>query len=154
MKEALAAVLRRPRLLFEQVVAYLLLGYLGYLWLGLPVGRMWQLAVLLGTALLWFAALFWVARRPFVMLRRDAPRQPIPRILLFSVVLAAIGIFGPWWLIDWVPALDSLASQAVSFFARFGLAYLLVLGCWLTFASLVAAAGTPPATQDSTTARP
>ena len=37
MKEALSAVLRRPRVVVEQFVAYLLLGYLAYLWLALPV---------------------------------------------------------------------------------------------------------------------
>jgi|SRR5687767_7551292 hypothetical protein len=152
MKEALAAVLRRPRLLVEQAAAYLLLGYLGYLWLGLPVGHMWQLAVLLVTALLWFTALLWIARRPFVMLRRDAPRVPMPQIILFGAVLAGIGILGPWWLIGWVPGLDSLASQAISFFTRFGLAYLLIIGCWLTFASLVTAAGTPSSTHENNTA--
>jgi hypothetical protein len=154
MREALSAVLRRPRLWIEQFIAYLLLGYLAYLWLALPVGRVWQVAVLLITALLWLGALLFVARRAVVMLRRDAPRMPAAKVLFFGVALAAVGLLGPWWLIQWVPTLESFGAQAASFVARFGLAYLLLLGCWLTFASLIAGAGRPASTHDSTAPRP
>jgi hypothetical protein len=141
MKEALSAVVRRPRVLIEQFVAYILLGYLGYLWLALPVGRMWQIAVLLLTALLWFGALFFTARRAVIMFRRDVPRLPMGQIVLFGALLAGVGLLGAWALINWVPALDSLTSQVISFAARFGLAYLVILACWLTFAAMLAAGG-------------
>jgi hypothetical protein len=154
MKEALGAVLRRPRLWIEQFFAYLFLGYVAYLWLALPVGRVWQVAILLLTALLWLGALFFAARRAMVMLRRDAPRMPVAKVLLLGLALATVGLFGPWLLVQWVPTLESFTAQAASFVARFGLAYLLLLGCWLTLASLIAAAGTPPSTQDSTVPRP
>jgi hypothetical protein len=131
-----------------------LLGYLAYLWLALPVARVWQVALLLITAILWLGALAFVARRAVVMFRRDAPRIPVAKVLLFGVVLAVIGLFGPWWLIAWVPALEGFGAQMASFLTRFGLAYLLLLGCWLVFASLIAVAGTPASTHESTVPRP
>jgi hypothetical protein len=154
MKEALSAVLRRPRVVIEQFIAYLLLGYLAYRWLALPVARVWQVALLLITAILWLGALAFLARRAVMMLRRDAPRIPLGKVLLCGVILAAVGLVGPWWLIRWVPALEGFGAQMASFLARFGLAYLLLLGCWLVFASLIAVAGTPASTQESTVPRP
>lgn len=153
MKEAIQAVIRRPRLIVEQALAYLTLGVLGYLWLGLPVGRWWQVVLLLISALAWLAGAVWCVRRALLLLRRDAPRLPAFQIFSTGIVLAAIALGVGFVLTGWVPPFASLAAQLASFALRFGLSYLLLIGCWLTFAALISA-GSPRSTQESTGARP
>ena len=146
MKEALLAVLRRPRLIAEQLVCYAVLGYLAWLWLGMPVARWWNIAALAISAILWFVALCLAGRRAAVALRRDSHKPPVPQRVALCTALGALGALASYTLINWVPALEGLTAQAVSFALRFGLAYFLLIFCWLLIASLTAG-GKPVSTQ-------
>ncbi len=61
-----------------------------------------------------------------------------PRYWLACAVLVLAGLYLPGRLIQWVPALDSLAARALSVAFRFGLAYALAVTAWLTLAAVIA----------------
>jgi hypothetical protein len=50
-------------------------------------------------------------------------------------------------LLGWVPAVSGLAVQAISLAIRFGIAYAVLIGCWLMVAAL-RSGGIPPPGHD------
>lgn len=61
-----------------------------------------------------------------------------PAYWLAGVLLAVAGLLIPWWLINWVPAVGSLAMEAISAAVRFTLAYVLAIVSWVTMAAFMA----------------
>ena len=64
-----------------------------------------------------------------------------PAYWLGGILLAVVGLLLPWWLISWVPAVGSVAMEALSAAMRFTLAYLLAIVSWATMAALLARLG-------------
>jgi hypothetical protein len=134
-------------LIVEQALTYLLLAVLAYFWLGLPVGNWWQVALVFVSGLLWIAALLFSARRAIRQLRCQVPRLPSFQRTILSLLLAGAGIACMVVLLGWVPAVQGLAVQAISLAIRFGIAYAVLIGCWLMVAALLSG-GIPQPGQD------
>ena len=61
------------------------------------------------------------------------------RYFAWFVLLAAVGAYLPYVLIEWHPGVAGFALQTVSLGVRFLVAYVLAVTAWLTMASLLAA---------------
>jgi hypothetical protein len=79
---------------------------------------------------------------------------PARRIFWLQYLIAvAIGFYLPAHLAHWVPRFSETTAQVLSFTARFGLAYILMISSWLALAFFVSHSATvkPPATGSPST---
>lgn len=115
------------RTLLEQGLGLIVLGALGWYWLGVPESSVGMTVVSLMVFLLLVAGLVLLARRG---VRQTVARRPIAWLL---------GIPVAWLLVKWVPTFEGFSMQAASMAVRFGLAFVLLLLGWVTALSLVGA---------------
>lgn len=76
-----------------------------------------------------------------------------PKYWIWTAVSLGAGIYLPYRLILWAPALKGLTAEAASFAVRWTVAYLAVITAWLTLA-YVSSGGIPRFTQSNTTSLP
>jgi hypothetical protein len=120
----------------------------------------WQPAAGIPVAVRWFVA--WILV-PAVLLPLGAAamgrlREALaayrnPRYWLWTVILMVAGIYVPYRLILWAPALKAFAAEATSFAVRWLIAYLAAVTAWLMLA-YVSSGGNPRLTQSKTAALP
>lgn len=138
--EAMREAWRRPRQWLEGLGLLLLWCALGWWWLSLPVASVTDLALLVLVGLVMIAIPLWLFWRA-----RNVWRNPQAAIAFLLALAAALIL--PWLLVNWVPAFESFAMQAVSVALRFGLAAVCFVGAWL-WAAGVAARLTPEVAED------
>ena len=125
------------------VVETLLLGLvlgLVYGWLALPVAKWWHLAlhVVVGLAIVGLVYLAIRLMRRKVAGGRAAVKEPA--FWAAVVVWVVVGLWLPYRLIWWVPAVDGMTAQAFSAGLRFVLAAGVFTKAWMW---LVACAAPP-----------
>lgn len=106
-----------------------------YGWLALPVARWWHIASHVAVALL-VAGLIYLALR--LMRRKLAGGTSAlkePAFWLATLLWVLVGLWLPYRLIWWVPALDGFNAQAISAALRFLVAGTLFTGAWMWLAA-------------------
>ena len=112
------------RTLLEQGLGLVVLGALGWYWLGVPESSAGMTVLSLVVFLLLVAGLVLLARRG---VKQATERRSVAWLL---------GIPVAWLLVKWVPAFEGFNMQAASMAVRFGLAFVLVLLGWVTALSI------------------
>jgi hypothetical protein len=116
---------------------------LGTEWLALRISRTRGRAINPRTldwifpALRWgaFAILTFVAIAPLTARGWGTLRSW--RYWALAAGLVLVGVYVPWRLITWVPALQGLTAQSISVAVRFGLAWLITVAALVSFGALL-----------------
>lgn len=133
--------LRRPLAFAEQCLGLALLGGIWFWWLDLAESTTGRL-IISGLTVTAIAAGVWL------LARRGRARFASPENqaaggagqAIAAALLLAMSIAAAYWLVWWVPAIDSLTGQVVSIVLRFGAAFLLVALFWSNLLASAAAA--------------
>jgi hypothetical protein len=125
----IARVFRHPTLIAEQAIGYALLGAAFYWWLGFPESGIFALLLSLAAIALIAAGAVLLARHARACFPATASGSCVDGIVSLLLLLAALA--AAYFLVWWIPGIESFRGQAASMAVRWGIAYLLVVIAWL-----------------------